>query len=154
MENALMRALLCIIMCLITPLSAFADPPKDKLFIEGFGNSDNANQFKYELQSELSKVGFTLVDDKSDAYGVLNGFVNLRLVGQTPIFTGTNYTTDRYRADAQAVLNSTKGEKLWTKSFSNGVSCGLIKRHKNPLGCVAELMSKSLKENLLKKEIP
>jgi hypothetical protein len=83
-----------------------------KIYVGPMGQSDEAERFRILLGDELTKVGFTVVDNQSKADATLSGILTVRVYA------------DESRARATVSLTSSDGVRLWGKDFEPRIHFG------------------------------
>ena len=94
-----------------TPAGILEDDFSDKLYliqkihISEMGASDEADRFRFLLEEQLSKKGFTVVDKSENADAILTGALSVRVYDDASI------------ARVYVQLKSSSGERLWGGNF-------------------------------------
>ena len=102
-----MKIIFAVMLALLSTLGASAQDLKSvqKIYVGAMGKSDEAERFRLLLGDQLTKKGFTVVDDQSKADGTLSGVLAVRVYDDDSV------------ARATVILSSADGVRLWSKDF-------------------------------------
>ena len=78
-----------------------------KIYVGDMGSVDEAERFRFLLEEQLSKKGFTVVERAEDADAILSGALSVRVFD------------DKSEARVYVKLESPGGERLWARDFGN-----------------------------------
>lgn len=80
-----------------------------RIYVGEMGERDEAKRFRFLLEDELSKKGFTVVNREQDADAVMTGALSVRV------------HDEKTRARVYVTLHTPDGERLWGKDFGNKI---------------------------------
>jgi len=78
-----------------------------KIYVGDMGTADEADRFRYLLEEQLKKRGFTVVSTASEADAVLSGALSVRVFDQ------------KSEARAFVKLEDAGGRRLWARDFGH-----------------------------------
>ncbi|HYN86740.1 MAG TPA: hypothetical protein VER32_15930 [Pyrinomonadaceae bacterium] len=78
-----------------------------KIYVGDMGTADEADRFRFLLEEQLAKKGFTVVATEVEADGVLTGALSVRVHDK------------KSEARVFVQLNAPGGAKLWAKDFGH-----------------------------------
>jgi hypothetical protein len=78
-----------------------------KIYVGDMGTADEADRFRYLLEEQLKKRGFTVVGTAGEADAVLSGALSVRVMDQ------------KSEARAFVKLEDAAGRRLWARDFGH-----------------------------------
>ena len=78
-----------------------------KIYVGDMGTADEADRFRYLLEEQLKKRGFTVVGSAAEADAVLSGALSVRVMDQ------------KSEARAFVKLEDAAGRRLWARDFGH-----------------------------------
>lgn len=105
-----------------------------KIYVGDMGTADEADRFRYLLEEQLKKRGFTVVGSAAEADAVLSGALSVRVLDQ------------KSEARAFVKLEDAAGRRLWARDFGHKILVNPLSRQE-PTKRRAEEVAKELRRD-------